>query len=255
MKAAGEATAAYQKEMEQLNFHRALEAVWKLLDAINGYIVGREPWKMFKESGANDALSRIIWNVLEGLRLSWLMASPFMPVLAEEALRRLGCGDHPVSVERLAWGHLPRGAELPEGDALFPRIDFDAWIKESSSNVDEKPAASPEETTDSRISIDEFFRTELRVAQVLEAEKVPKSKKLIKMKIDTGSDHRTIVAGIATKYEPEQLVGRKVVIVANLKPAKLMGIESNGMVLAASIDGEPNLVSVDPDVPVGTQVR
>ena len=121
------------------------------------------------------------------------------------------------------------------------------------------PSEAPGESTATeetpRISIDDFFRTELRVAQILEAENVPKSKKLIKMKIDTGRDQRTIVAGIATKYAPEELVGRKVVIVANLKPAKLMGIESNGMVLAASIDGEPSLVAVDPSVPVGTQVR
>lgn len=255
-RAAAEAVTAYHREMGQLNFHRALEAVWKLLDAVNGYIVGREPWKMFKQNGASDSLSRVIWNVLEGLRLSWVMVSPFMPVMSAEALRRLGCADQPLSVDRLAWGLLPVGAPIVEGDALFPRIDFEAWIKETTHKMDEQKTGTDVEKEETpRISIDDFFKTELRVAQVLEAENVPKSKKLIKMKIDTGKDHRTIVAGIATKYRPEDLIGRKVVIVANLMPAKLMGIESNGMVLAASIDGEPNLVSVDPDVPVGTQVR
>ncbi len=254
--AAEETVEVYLREMENLNFQRALESVWRLLDAVNGYIVGREPWKMFKSTGADESLSRVIWNVLEGLRLSWIMASPFMPVVATEALRRLGCADRPVTTDQLVWGILPNGVDLPAGDSLFPRIDFEAWIKETSSNVDEiKPKADAEQEESPRISIDDFFKTELRVAQVLEAENVPKSKKLIKMLIDTGSDKRTIVAGIALKYKPEELVGRKVVIVANLKPAKLMGIESNGMVLAASIDGEPNLVSVDPDVPVGTQVR
>jgi methionyl-tRNA synthetase len=106
-----------------------------------------------------------------------------------------------------------------------------------------------------KISIDQFFQTDLRVAEIRAAERVPKSKKLMKLTVFTGDDERTIVAGIATKYLSEELVGRKVVIVANLQPAKLMGIESNGMVLAASIDGEPSLLSVDPAVPAGTKVK
>ena len=106
-----------------------------------------------------------------------------------------------------------------------------------------------------KVTIDQFMEIELRVAEVKAAERVPKSKKLIKMTVSTGDEERTIVGGIGTKYTPEELVGRKVVIVANLQPAKLMGIESNGMVLAASIDGEPSLVSVDPGVPNGTRVR
>jgi methionyl-tRNA synthetase len=110
--------------------------------------------------------------------------------------------------------------------------------------------------TDGRIAIDDFMRVELRVAKVLEAEAVPKSKKLIKLKVDAGTDQRTIVAGIAEAYQPEQLVGRSIVIVANLRPAKLMGIESNGMVLAASPEGGlPSLVAVDPSLPPGSRVR
>jgi methionyl-tRNA synthetase len=107
----------------------------------------------------------------------------------------------------------------------------------------------------SKISIDQFMEVELRVAQVVAAERIEKSKKLLKLRVDDGDGERQLVAGIATKYTPEELVGRKVVIVANLKPAKLMGTESNGMVLAASIDGEPSLLSVDPSVPNGTRVR
>ena len=111
-------------------------------------------------------------------------------------------------------------------------------------------------TEDPRLTIDEFMRVELRVAKVLEAEAVPKSKKLIKMRVDVGTEQRTIVAGIAEAYQPDQLVGRSIVIVANLKPAKLMGIESNGMVLAASVEGgAPSLLAVDPSMPPGTRVR
>jgi methionyl-tRNA synthetase len=162
-------------------------------------------------------------------------------------------------------------------DPIFPRIDAAQYIggttkvEESKPQTEtpvapsaaEEPAKSgpPLETTQAmppgvaKISIDQFMETDLRVAEIRAAERVPKSKKLIKMSIFTGSEERTIVAGIGTKYTPEELVGRKVVIVANLQPAKLMGIESNGMVLAASIDGEPSLLSVDPSVPAGTKVR
>ena len=120
----------------------------------------------------------------------------------------------------------------------------------------QQDAATPAPQEDNRISIDEFMKVELRVARVLEAEAVPKSKKLLKLKVDTGADQRTIVAGIAEAYQPEQLVGRTIVIVANLQPAKLMGVESNGMVLAASPEGGlPMLVAVDPSIPPGARVR
>jgi methionyl-tRNA synthetase len=123
----------------------------------------------------------------------------------------------------------------------------------SSAPAAEVPQA---QETDSRISIDDFMKVELRVARVLDAEAVPKSKKLVKLNVDVGTEHRTIVAGIAEAYPPDQLVGRTIVIVANLKPAKLMGIESNGMVLAASPEGGlPNLVAVDPSLPPGSRVR
>jgi methionyl-tRNA synthetase len=122
--------------------------------------------------------------------------------------------------------------------------------------VDETAAATPSTpASDERLDIAEFMRVELRVAKVLEAEAVPKSKKLIRLRVDVGSEERTIVAGIAEGYAPEQLVGRSIVIVANLKPAKLMGIESNGMVLAASPDGPPSLLAVDAAIPPGTRVR
>ena len=126
------------------------------------------------------------------------------------------------------------------------------------SPVETKAQERPAEPSkaDARITIDEFMKVELRVAKVLEAEAVPKSKKLLKLKVDTGADQRTIVAGIAEAYQPDQLVGRTIVIVANLQPAKLMGVESNGMVLAASQEGgQPMLVAVDPSMPPGTRVR
>jgi methionyl-tRNA synthetase len=284
IRAAQQLIPDYLKAMDDLAFQRALESAWKLLVAINAYIVGKEPWKMFKETGADEALSRILWNVLEALRIVLVMLAPVMPKTTRDALGRIGADPAAIGAKELAWGRLPNGAPIRAGESLFPRVDIPAYI---GGNVEEtkpavappdvappdvapasagdsglKPAAPPPiETTQAappglaKISIDQFMEIDLRVAEVREAERVPKSKKLIKMKVFTGDEERTIVAGIATRYAPEELVGRKIVIVANLQPAKLMGIESNGMVLAASIDGEPSLLSVDPSVPAGTKVK
>ncbi len=265
----------YLREMDNFAFQRGLDVVWKLLTAINAYIVAHEPWKHFKERGADDALSRVIWNILEAQRIVWIMMFPFMPTLGTEALRRIGGSATSVRHTDLAWGGLPPKAPVDAGQALFPRIDAAEYMKPSALNggdVNQEepkenaavaPAAAgpPLETTQAiapdshQITIDQFFEADLRVAEILAAEKVEKSKKLMKLRVSTGDAERTLVAGIASKYTAEELVGRKVVIVANLKPATLMGIESNGMVLAASIDGEPSLVAVDPSVPAGTKVK
>jgi len=151
-------------------------------------------------------------------------------------------------------GMLQSGTRLGETTPLFPRIE--KTVEELRGMTSQENTASPAPKEEQRISIDEFMKVELRVAKVLEAEAVPKSKKLLKLKVDTGTDQRTIVAGIAEAYQPDQLVGRTIVIVANLQPAKLMGVESNGMVLAASPEGGlPILVSVDPSMPPGARVR
>jgi methionyl-tRNA synthetase len=275
----------YLKQMDELSFQRALESVWELLNEINSYIVTREPWRRFKEQGANGALSRILWDTLEALRIVWVMMAPFMPDSARIALTRLGADPEKIGRRDMNWGGLAADVAVQVADPIFPRIDVAQYIGEpkmeetkaetpaapAASETPEAPAAPateapaqagpPIETTQAvppgiaKISIDQFMETDLRVAEIRAAERVPKSKKLIKMSVFDGTDERTIVAGIGTKYAPEELVGRKVVIVANLQPAKLMGIESNGMVLAASIEGEPSLLSVDPAVPAGTKVR
>jgi methionyl-tRNA synthetase len=288
--AASELVPEYLRAMDDLAFNRALDAVWKYLTAINAYIVSREPWRRFKEQGKTDALARIIWDVLEALRIVWVMMAPFMPAASREALERLGADPDAIGRKYFDWGWLDTNAPVRVADPIFPRIDAVSYIEGVTKMADTNPpanagapiettqAATPEnvaaapaatpapapaaaETTQAaapdaqKITIDKFFETELRVAEVRAAERVPKSKKLIKLTVFTGDEERTIVAGIGTKYTPEELVGRKIVIVANLQPAKLMGIESNGMVLAASIDGEPSLLSVDPSVPAGTKVK
>jgi methionyl-tRNA synthetase len=268
--------------MDDLAFQRAIEAAWELLNEINSYIVTREPWRRFKQNGADGALARILWDTLEALRIVWVMMAPFMPRSTAEALARLGAKPDAIGKSAFRWGGLDTGVPVRVADPIFPRVDLAEYIggtKVSESNPENQapaasapaasetnaPAASlagpPLETTQAappdiaKITIDQFMAVDLRVAEVRAAERVPKSKKLIRLSVFTGDDERTIVAGIGTKYAPEELVGRKVVIVANLQPAKLMGIESNGMVLAASMDGEPTLLSVDPAVPAGTKVK
>ncbi|MEA2464268.1 MAG: methionyl-tRNA synthetase, partial [Acidobacteriota bacterium] len=272
---AEEVVPQYLKHMDDLAFQRALEAAWDLLNEINSYIVTREPWKRFKTSGADGALARILWDTLEALRIVWVMMAPFMPGSTREALARLGAKPDDIDHKALRWGRLDTDVPVRVADPIFPRADVAQYIggmkvEETKTEAAEPatapstplaPAGPPIETTQAvppdvaKITIDQFMAVDLRVAEIRAAERVPKSKKLIKMSVFTGEDERTIVAGIGTKYAPEELVGRKVVIVANLQPAKLMGIESNGMVLAASIDGEASLLSVDPAVPAGTKVK
>jgi methionyl-tRNA synthetase len=260
MRKAQATVAQYLRQMDDLAFSRAIETAWELVVAINSYIVTREPWKHFKQNGADVTLSRVLWNALEGLRIVWVMMAPFIPASTREALARLGSDPDRIDASALDWGGLPNDAPVRVTDPIFPRVDIAQYIGEKKMDESQVPPP-PVETTQAaapglaKVSIDQFMEVDLRVAEVKAAERVPKSKKLIKMTVSTGDEERTIVGGIGTKYSPEELVGRKVVIVANLQPAKLMGIESNGMVLAASIDGEPSLVAVDPSVPNGTRVR
>ncbi|HKO58403.1 MAG TPA: methionine--tRNA ligase [Thermoanaerobaculia bacterium] len=256
-RAAEAAVPEYLREMDDLAFQRALDAVWKLVTATNGYIVAKEPWKMFKEGGASEALSRVIWNALEATRIAWVMMAPFMPGSTSKALERIGADPAAIDAQALAWGGLPTGVPVRATDPIFPRADISQYIGKSmdetkTPNIETTQAAPPDAA---RISIDQFKEVDLRVADVRAAERVPKSKKLLKLTVFTGEDERTIVAGIGSKYAPEELVGRKIIIVANLQPAKLMGVESNGMVLAAELNGEPSLLSVDPGTPAGTKVR
>jgi methionyl-tRNA synthetase len=193
------------------------------------------------------------------------LIDPVMPQAAERIRKMLGIPQEPW--QGLKAGTLAPGTRLGPTEPLFPRIE--KTVEELRGMPPTQPSAPSEPAepgapsapsaaaaSDPRITIDDFMKVELRVAKVLEAEAVPKSKKLLKLKVDTGQDQRTIVAGIAEAYQPEQLIGRTIVIVANLQPAKLMGIESNGMVLAGSIDGgKPMLVGFDQEIPPGARVR
>ncbi|MEM9594452.1 MAG: methionine--tRNA ligase [Acidobacteriota bacterium] len=276
---ASEAVEAYHRAMADWAFQDALRALWRLLQETNQYLVRNEPWKKLKDEAAQGEVAEVLWSSLEAVRIVSVGLLPFLPEKAPAVLRTLGA-EVPENLGSMAWGGLPAGGELPAVTPLFPRIDKKSYLgpakqapkeskpvtetaeksqapkkdsaeKEPPKNVGDQAAEPPAE----RITIDKFFDIQLRVANVVAAEAVPKSKKLLKLTVDVGeTEHRTVVAGVAKKYSPEDLVGKQVVVVANLKPAKLMGIESNGMVLAATEDGLPFLVRPESEVPPGTRV-
>jgi methionyl-tRNA synthetase len=268
----------YQKAMDVFTLERGAAAAFRIIDAANEFIASSEPWVLARDAARADVLSQTLFDVAEAIRVAAILLLPIMPRSAAEILRRVG-ETRKANDIRLSDAQWRQQGErvIAKADALWPRSD----TSQRSTRVEEtknanatqaqspppsavpatdKPAApavtAPAAASDNRISIDDFMKVELRTAKVLTAEKVPNSKKLIKLSVDVGAEQRTLVAGIAEAYEPEALVGRTVVMVFNLKPAKLMGIESNGMVLAASPDGgKPVLVGFDQEISPGTRVR
>ena len=254
------ATVKAQTTAFQLSL--ALREIWEVIGAANRYIVTREPWGLAKDPARRAEVDTALYVSADMVRVIAELLRPFMPGTAERALRMLGIEPQATSWKSLTQGGLVAGTRLGDTSALFPRIE--QTVEELRQMADDqRPApstpapstAAPVPVPD-RISIDDFMKVELRTAKVLAAERVPKSSKLLKLQVDTGLDQRTIVAGIAEAYEPEALIGRTVVIVFNLKPAKLMGVESNGMVLAASPEGgKPMVLSFENPPPPGTRVR
>jgi len=246
---------------EALDFSGALSEIWSWIAQLNQSIVNVTPWELAKDPARRQELEAFLYRLLEAVRIAAVLVSPVMPGATLRILRMLGQQGAPPNPSDLAWGVLEPGTALGAIEPLFPRVETktEAEAKEKSPVSDTPvptpapPAAAP--AGGEKIDIADFAKLELRAARILEAEKVPGSKRLIKLQVDLGDERRQVVAGIAESYEPEAIVGRNVVIVANLKPAKLMGVESNGMVLAASRDGKAVLCTFAADVPPGTKVK
>ena len=239
--------------MEGFAFHKALEAIWEFLDVANRYIDGQKPWELAKRD--RPALSRVLGFTCEALRLVGLHLYPFMPPTAEKIWARLGIADS-LAEARLAstgrWGAI-RLETARQGEALFPRVETAA--PEASAPAPAAKAEAAPEASD-ELTIEDFRRLDLRVAQVLTAHAVPGSKKLVELRVTTGAEERTIVAGILLDYPPADLVGKQIVVVANLKPSKLMGVESRGMLLAATgADGKLVLVTPERSAEIGSRVK
>ncbi len=245
----------WESYFDTYQFHKALAEVWVFLNHLNKFIVTVEPWKLVKDQSAKEKLDTVLYVLAESLRLVALYLSPVMPKKAQEIWERLGfernIEESPLSF--LKFGVLEGGTKVNAvKEHLFPRIDVKEYFKDMAEKNDKEEKVE----NDNRISIEDFAKIQLKVAKIVEAEKIEKSNKLVKLQIDLGDEKRQIVAGIGKKYKPEDLVGRMIVVVANLKPAKLMGVESNGMLLAASgEDGEPFLLMPEEGAKPGYRVK
>jgi methionyl-tRNA synthetase len=274
-------------------FSRALETAWGLIGTVNKYIKDNEPWTLGEKTDgeSRSRLGTILYTSAEALRIVTALAYPVIPKSAEKIWAQLGLGDvKKVRLDQLKWGQLEVGTKLGKVEPVFPRADKGAIEKMQKLEEDNKPAAatagepagagaqagqpatqavapaaasSPAPAANAtvtggdKITIDDFTKIELRVAQVKVAERVKGADKLLRLEVDLGYEQRQILAGIAKAYDPEQLVGRKIVIVANLAPRKMRGLESNGMLLAASLgeEGTPVLAGFLEDVPLGARLK
>lgn len=257
------ATKNFSENMDSFHIADACADVFTMLRRANKYIDETTPWTLAKSEESKPRLATVIYNLLETIRIGAVMLSSLIPQTAETIFAELNtniCDYDSI----FAFGGLESGKNVGEATPLFARIDEAKLMAEieaereeaakkaeAAAKASEKPA-KPEGIA--QIGIDDFMNVELRTAQVLACEKVPKAKKLLKLTIDLGYEERTVVSGIAKFYEPDQLVGKKIIVVANLKPAVLCGIESNGMILASGED-EVRVVFLDPETPLGERVR
>ncbi len=285
----------FNTQFEQFQFSRALETAWALVAAVNKYIVENEPWTIAEKPGqdARARLGTVLYTSAEALRVVTALAHPIIPESTARIWQQLGLGDIArLNLRELKWGQLQLGTKLGKVEPVFPRADKSTvdrmqQLEQERSTVSESKTSSPDTQpagigaqagerateaiegpappsavpaatpADNKITIDDFLKVELRVGEVKVAEKVKGADKLLRLEVDIGTEVRQIVAGIAKAYDPEKLVGRKVVIVANLQPRKLRGLESQGMIVAASLgdEGVPVLAGFLEDVPVGAKLK
>ena len=266
-----ETVAGYSDAMDHMELNQAIKDVWNLIGRANKYIDETAPWILAKDPAQAERLQAVMYNLAEALRIIAILIAPFVPVTAPKIYEQLGLGK-PESffMADAVWGKLATGTKVQKGEPLFPRIEVTEAgetviaatkktaakaIKAEAPKAEAKKEAKPAAAAAGEITIDDFAKIDLRVATVVAAERVPKTDKLIKLQVKIGDEERIIVSGIAQHYEPENLIGKNVIVIANLKPAKLRGIESRGMVLAAS-DGEGNLVLADaPGIASGSKVK
>ena len=261
---AKEAIEKYEVNMEKMQFSLVLGDLWSLVSRTNKYIDETQPWVLAKDEERNGQLASVMINLAESLRQIATLIQPFMPNSPGEIITQLGLTDEQLQWEKLGnFNVIPEGTQvISTGVPIFPRLDVDievAYIREqmrgSVTTPQEEVEEEIEEEQSEEISIDDFFKVDLRVATVLECEAIPKADKLLKLQLDLGYEKRQVVSGIAKHYKPEELVGKKVIVVANLKPVKLRGELSQGMILAGEKDGYLTLATVDEKLENGAQVK
>ena len=239
--------------MGECSFDMALEELWEFVRRINRYIQQTEVWTLAKAADSRARMGTILYNSMEALRIIAVLLSPFMPSTSVRMRYQLGLGDS-SDAERLhtllSWGGLRPGQPLGEAEPIFPRIDMK---KPTSTSIPDVEA--PEIEVDGLVSIDDFEKLDLRVGKIISAVKVAGAERLLQLEVDIGGAKRRIVAGIAEHYEQDDLVGKQAIVLVNLRPAKIRGIESQGMVLAASSENELALATLENELPAGTRVR
>ena len=251
------ARAKYEKQMDAFQLHLALEDIFKLIQRANKYIDETAPWVLAKDESKKARLASVMYNLLEALRVSLILLTPFMPDSCEKAFRQIGAGKSCQSWESAGeYGVLPADVKVCKGETLFPRLDMAKELEALEKLNHKAPTAPP---VLPNVTIDEFAKCDMRVCKILSCEAVKKSEKLLKFMLDDGSGTpRQILSGIHKYYEPEDLVGKTVVAILNLPPRKMMGQESNGMLLSAvrEVEGkeELHLVMLDDSVPAGSQL-
>lgn len=253
---------AYAAQMEAFAFQNALGEIFRVVSRANKYIDETTPWILAKDPAKAPRLAAVLYNLLEAIRVCGVLLKPFMPESAEKILDQIGA----VEAERTwesaqkPWG-LRDEVTVQKGEILFPRIDLAKELAElearqeaQKKEAEAKEKAAKVEPVAPEIVVDDFFKTDLRVCKVIKCEAVPKAKKLLRLELDDGMGGRQIVSSIHPWYEPEELVGKKIIVIANLKPAKFCGVESNGMLLAGDdADGNCKVIFVE-DLPVGTRI-
>lgn len=251
--------------IDKTQINNALAEIFKLISRANKYIDETAPWVLGKDESKKARLASVLYNLLEAIRIATSLLGCFMPTTMPKVWEQIGAASDDITYENAGkFGVLPEAVTVHKGEILFPRIDVEKEIdelnkiigsnapkEESDGNDGFEPAKLEEE-----IAIDDFCKVDLRIAQVNECEKVKKSKKLLCLQLDDGMGGRQVVSGIAQWYKPEDLIGKKVIIVANLKPAKLCGVESNGMICAADCpDGSAKVIFPDQSLPCGSKIR
>lgn len=249
----------YDAQMEKYAFQNGLAEVFKVISRTNKYIDETAPWALGKDETKKARLATVLYNLLESLRVSASLLSPFMPESAAKIAEQIGATAEDVSYENAAkFGVLPKNVTVHKGATLFPRIDMQKELEElAAAQAAAHPQLPKYEGVAELINIEHFGKVDLRVAQIKECEPIKRAKKLLKLQLDDGFEGgRQVVSGIAPWYKPEDLIGKKVVVVANLKPAKLCGEESCGMILAADVDDKTvKVLFVDDSIPNGSKLR
>lgn len=254
----------YEQNMEGFQFSGALGEIWKLIARCNKYIDETMPWVLGKDEGKRARLATVLYNLCECLRIVSILITPFMPQTSPKIQAQLGAQPGVLDWDSAnRWGLLPDGAAITKGETLFPRIDVQKEIAEldellavkkpDQAETKETPAQPVEGVA--RIGIEDFAKVELRVAEIIACEPVKRAKKLLKLTLNDGEGERTVASGIAKYYQPQELIGKHIVLVANLKPAVLCGVESQGMILAADCPGDDVRVIFVDGIPAGSKIR